>query len=258
MSTTTRPATGITFGRVVRFEWIKFWSVCSTAVTLSVAVAGFVGIGLLACAAGIGEGVVSPAGMSMTGSILSTLVLGVLGVLVMTGEYSTGLIRTTLIAVPRRLTVLAAKAVVFVAVSLTVMVTAALVTFMAGQALIGGGGMALTDDGVPRVLLGTVAYETGAGLLGLLLGALIRSTPAALSTYVAVTFLLTTVTQFVVSEDLREDVGGFLPAAAGEAMGWAGDRPSDMLSPGQGALVFGGYLVLAGVLAGWRLRRSDA
>jgi ABC-2 type transport system permease protein len=73
-----------------------------------------------------------------------------------------------------------------------------------------------------------------------------------------VTFLLTTITQFVLSEDVRADVGGFLPAAAGEAMGWAGARPSDLLSPGQGALVFAGYLVLAGVLASWRLNRSDA
>jgi hypothetical protein len=258
MSTTTLPAHEVTFARVVRSEWIKLWSVRSTVVTLSVAVAGFAGIGLLACAAGIGEGVVSPAGMSMTGSILSTLVLGVLGVLVTAGEYSTGLIRATLSAVPRRLPVLGAKALVFATVSFTAMFITALVTFGAGQALIGDGGMALTDDGVPRVLFGTVAYQTGAGLLGLLLGQLIRSTPAALSTYVAVTFLLTTVTQFVLSEDLREDLGRFLPAAAGEAMGWAGAVPPDMLSPGPGALVFAGYLVLTGVLAGWRLQRSDA
>jgi ABC-2 type transport system permease protein len=170
MSTTTLPADGVTIGRVVRSEWIKFWSVRSTAVALSVAVVGFAGIGLLACAVGIGEGVVSPAGMSMTGSILSTLVLGVLGVLVMTGEYSTGLIRATLSAVPRRLTVLAAKAMVFTTVSFATMFLTALVTFVAGQAVIGDGGMALTDDGVSRVLLGTVAYETGVGLLGLLLG----------------------------------------------------------------------------------------
>jgi ABC-2 type transport system permease protein len=258
MSTTTLPADGVTFGRVVRSEWIKFWSLRSTVITLAVAVAGFAGIGLLACAAGVGEGVLSPAGMSMTGSVPAILVLGVLGVLVMTGEYSTGLIRATLSAVPRRLPVLAAKATVFATVTFTAMLSTALVTFVAGQALIGEGGMALTDDGVPRVLLGSVAYQTGAGVLGLLLGTLIRSTPAALSTYFAVTFVLGTIPQFVLSEDLLADVGGFLPSAAGEAMGWAGAQPADMLSPGQGALVFAGYLVLAGVLAGWRLKHSDA
>lgn len=259
MSTTTLPANGVSFGRVVRSEWIKFWSVRSTPLTLVGAVAGFAGIGLLACAAGIGAGVVSPAGMSMTGSILSTLVLGVLGVLVMTGEYSTGLIRATLAAVPARLPVLAAKTLVFATVTFTVMLITALVTFVAGQALVaGGGGLALTDDGVPRVLLGTVAYQTGAGVLGLLLGALIRSTPAALGTYFAVTFLLGTVAQFVLSEKTLANVGGFLPSAAGEAMGWAGTTGPEILSPGRGALVFAGYLVLAGVLAGWRLKHSDA
>lgn len=257
-TTTTLPAGGVTFRRVVRSEWIKLWSVRSTAVTLSGAVAGFIGIGLLACAADIGKGVVSPAGMSMTGSILSTLVLGVLGVLVMTGEYSTGLIRSTLSAVPRRLTVLAAKALVFGAVSFAVMLLAALVAFVAGQAVIGDGAMVLTDDGVPRVLLGTVAYQTGAGLLGLLLGALIRSTPVALSTHFGVTFLLTNITQFLLPEGLEADVGKFLPGQAGEAMGWAGAQYPGRLSPGQGALVFVGYLVLTGVLAGWRLKRSDA
>ncbi|HEX8347095.1 MAG TPA: ABC transporter permease subunit, partial [Actinoplanes sp.] len=196
MSTTTATS-DVTFGRVVRSEWIKFWSVRSTAVTLSAAVTGFVGIGLLACAADVGTGVVSPAGMSMTGSIVSTLGWGVLGVLAMTGEYSTGLIRTTLCAVPRRLNMLAAKAVVFAAVSFVVMLIAAVVTFVAGQEIIGDGGMAFTDDGVLRTILGTVAYQTGAGLLGLLLGALFRSAPAALSTYFGMTFLLSTLPPFV-------------------------------------------------------------
>ena len=249
----------MSFRHAVRAEWIKFWSVRSTTVLLSVAVAGFAGIGLLMCAAGLGVSVVSPAGISMTGSILGTLVLGVLGVLVITGEYGTGLIRATLTAVPRRSTVLAAKAVVLGAVSATVMGVAAPATFLAGQAVIGDAGMTLTDDGVLRVLLGTVAYETGAGLLGLFLGALIRSAPAALTTFFAVMFLLaTTFTQFILPESVRASAGKFLPPQAGEAMGWAGQRLPDMLTPGQGALVFAAYLVVVGALAGWRLQRSDA
>jgi hypothetical protein len=249
----------MSFSHVVHSEWIKFWSVRSTTVLLSVAVTGFAGVGLLICAVGMGASVVSPAGTSMTGSILATLILGVLGVLVITGEYSTGLVWATLTAVPRRLVVLAAKAVVLGTVSFTVMSIAALVTFLAGQAVIGDAGMTLTDDGVIRVLLGTVAYETGAALLGLLLGTLIRSTAAALSTYFAVMFLLaTTFTQFILPEGVRAAAGKFLPPQAGEAMGWAGARLPEMLSPGQGALVFAGYLVLAAVLAGWRLQHSDA
>ena len=246
---------GITFRRVLHSEWIKLWSVRSTAITLTVAVAGFFAIGLLSCALDVGGPDVPPVGKAMTGSILAMLLLGVLGALVTAGEYGTGMIRSTLSAVPRRWPVLAAKAVVFAAVTYTVMFAAALVTFGIGQAVIGDG--SLSDDGVLRVLLGTCAYETGAGLLGLLLGALTRSTPAALSSYCGITFLLTTVSQLVLSDSLREDVGKFLPAQAGDAMGSAAQQV-DLLTPGQGTLVFAAYLALFGGLATWRLMRSDA
>jgi hypothetical protein len=70
--------------------------------------------------------------------------------------------------------------------------------------------------------------------------------------------LATTVTQCIVGEGVRAVAGEFLPPQTGEAMSWAGARLPDLLSPGQGALVFAGYLVLAAVPAGWRLTQADA
>ena len=254
--------TGVTFPRVLRSEWIKFWSLRSTVITLSLAVAGFVGVGLLASVLGFDAdsdetGGPDVIGLSLAGSNIAMLVLGALGTLVMTGEYGTGTIRSTLSAVPRRLPVLAAKVVVFGTVTYALMFAAALVSFVAGQAIIGDAGAALSDAGVFRALAGTTAFVTGAGLLGLLLGTVLRSTPGTLSAYFGVMFVLAGVIQLVLSESWRDNLGKYLPSAAGDAMGSV-VQAADELTPGRGALVFAGYLMLLGALAAWRLRRSDA
>lgn len=254
--------TGVTFPRVLRSEWIKFWSLRSTVTTLSLAFAAFVGVGLLAAALGFDAdsdetGGPDVIGLSLAGSNIAMLVVGALGVLVMTGEYGAGTIRSTLAAVPRRLPVLAAKAMVFGAVSYALMFTAALVSFVAGQAIIGDAGAALGDDGVLRALAGTTAFVTGSGLLGLLLGAVLRSTAGTLSTFFGVMFVLAGAIQLVLSESWRDNLGRYLPSTAGDAMGSV-VQAADELTPGQGALVFSGYLVLIGGLAAWRLTRSDA
>jgi ABC-2 type transport system permease protein len=248
--------TGVTFARVLRSEWIKFWSLRSSWAALSLAVLAFVGLGLLASAllAARSYDVIL---LSLSGTALAQLVVGALGVLVMTGEYGTGGIRSTLTAVPRRLPVLAAKVVVFGLVSYVLMLAAAVITFGAGQAIIGDAGAGFGDDGVLRALFGSAAYVAGAGLIGLLLGAALRSTAAALTAYFGVMFLAGIVSGQVLSEGFREAVGKFLPSTAGEAM-FAVVRPPDSLSPGQGALVFAGYLLLAGAVAAWRLMRTDA
>lgn len=252
----------MTFTRVLRFEWIKFWSLRSSWITLSLAVVAFIGTGLLSAALGFDAdsdelGAPDVIGVSLAGANLAMLVLGALGVLVMTGEYGTGTIRSTLTAVPRRAPVLAAKVLVFGTVSYALMFAAALIAFVAGQAVIGDAGAALADDGVLRALVGTAAYVTGAGLLGLVLGTALRSTPAALSTFFGVMFLLSGLIQLVLSESWRENVGKFLPSSAGSAMGSVVQR-ADELAPGQGALVFAGYLAVIGGLGLWRLMRSDA
>ncbi|MFG1603279.1 ABC transporter permease [Actinoplanes sp. NPDC049265] len=241
---------------VLRSEWIKFWSLRSSWAGLAAAVVVFVGTGLLASALLV-DVTYDVIVLSLSGSALAQLVVGTLGVLVMTGEYSSGNIRSTLIAVPRRLPVLVAKVVVFGVVSFALMLAAAAVVFTAGQAIIGDAGASFADPGAVRAVFGTAAYLTGAGLLGLLLGAALRSTAAALSTYAGVMFLLGMVSSLVLSQDFRDDVGKFLPSAAGEAM-TAVVRAPESLSPGQGALVFAGYLLLIGALGAWRLLTRDA
>jgi ABC-2 type transport system permease protein len=255
----------VTQFRVIRSEWIKFWSLRSSGITLAAAALLFVGIGLLAAqisgsggeVGARGDGSTNPIDISLTGVNFAQLVLGTLGVLLMSGEYGTGMIRSTLAAVPRRLPVLWAKIAVFAAVVFPVMLLAAFAAFLGGQAVIGDGGASLGNPGALRAVVGSAAYVTGAGLLGLGLGALLRSTPAAISTFFGAMFLLDGVVQLLLPESWRDTLGPYLPSQAGSAIGAVAER-SGSLSPWAGLAVFLGYLAVLTGAAAYRLRRQDA
>src|SRR6201995_4027866 len=106
------------------------------------------------------------------GSCVAQLLIGALGVLFVSGEYGTGMIRSTLVAVPRRLPVLWAKLVVFVTVTAASMVVVSVVAFLCAQALLSHyrAGYSLSDPGVLRVVLGTGIYPTLVGMIGGALG----------------------------------------------------------------------------------------
>ena len=183
----------VTHLRVVRSEWTKFRSLRSTVYTLLLA--GVLMIGLGALLSGVAAS--QPHGFdpgttaistSLTGTFFAQLSIGVLGVLLITGEYSTGMIRASLAVVPRRLPVLWAKlAVCAVAVFLTMLI-ASLTAFTVGQAILSGKRMAasLSDPGALRSVLGAALYLTVAAITALAWGALLRNTAAAISTFAAV------------------------------------------------------------------------
>jgi ABC-type transport system involved in multi-copper enzyme maturation permease subunit len=253
----------VTQARVLRSEWIKFWSLRSTGVTLAVAVALLVGIGLLASSMFTsgdpldGPGMQGPVGASLAGLTFAQLAFGTLGVLFMASEYSTGMIRSSLTAVPRRLPVLWGKIAVFTGVAFVVGLVAAALAFSGGQAMIGAGGAAWSDPGVARAVVGSAVVLAGSGVLGLALGALLRSTPAAISTLFGALFLLSGVASLLLPEGWRADVTRFLPADAGNAF-TAVTPAADTLGPWAGLAVFAGYVVAVLAGAAWRLKRSDA
>lgn len=255
------PDLKVTQRRVITSEWIKFWSLRSTRFTLGAAVVVFVGIGLLAAQIGgdgpPGQNASNPIDLSLAGVNLAQLVLGTLGVLLMSGEYGTGMIRSTLAAVPKRLPVLWAKAAVFTAVVFPLMVLAAFAAFLGGQAIIGDGGASLSDPDALRAVIGSAAYVTGAGLFGLMLGALLRSTPAAISTFFGVMFLLDGIVNLLLPSSWSDTVGPYIPSQAGAAIGTVATQ-SGMLSPAAGLVVFLAYLVVLGGAAAARLKRQDA
>ena len=189
-----RGTRGYGFGQVARMEWIKLASQRYPKWILAATVAEMAGVAVLAgrnvaAHQGAGFDVINNA---MAGLALSQLIVGVLGVLMMTSEYSSGLIRNTLAAVPNRGLVLAAKAAVFTAVTLVVGEVSAFAAYLATKLSIAHGLAVpgLGQPGVLRAVLLSGVYLALVGLIGLGLGALIRHTAGAIGALAAVIFVL--------------------------------------------------------------------
>lgn len=263
---TAAPRGEVTQLRVVKSEWIKLRTLRSTYATLVVTVVVMVGLGALVCWAQAGHWPSMPAdekahfdavGWSLVGFLFAQLALGVLGVLSFSGEYSTGMVRATFAAVPRRLPVLWAKAAVFGAVALAVSTVAALASFFAGQQMLSAQHIqaSLTAAGVPRMVLGAALYLTLIGLFGVALGALTRSTPGGLSSLLGVVLVLPQVVKGLPTSWF-DAVSPYLPNNAGAAL-FMEHRPQ-MLAPWTGFGLLVAYVVMTFTAAAVLLKRRDA
>ena len=253
----------VTLRRVVTSEWKKFRTLRSTVAVLAAAALGMVLLGLI-----VGyntrhlTGNIQPddhvPSSTLQGYYLGQLLIGALGVLFVSGEYSTGMIRSTLTAVPRRLPVLWAKILVLVTVVAVTMEISCLVAFSCGQALIAGSrpGYSLADPGVLRVVLGTGVYLTLIGLVGAALGWIVRSTPGALVAYVAVILVIPVLFGTVLGT-WGKDIAQFMPSQAGASF-VSSIREPNMLTPWSGLAILLLWVVLGLGVAAWQLRRKDA
>jgi ABC-2 type transport system permease protein len=252
--------------RVLRSEWTKLRSVASTAWSLLATVALVAGFGVLYCLVRVTRpprdpaavAAFDPTAVSLAGVQLAQLAVGVLGVLVVTGEYASGTVRSSFAAVPRRLPVLWAKAVALGGTTLALCLPASFAAFLAGQSILAAEGLdtELGVPGVARAVLGGALYLTAIGLLGLSLGALLRSTAGAVAALFGALFGL----QLLVSlapEPWSERITRFLPAPAGIAVTSVAPDPSS-LGPWTGLAVLCGWIAVVLALAAWRLRRRDA
>ncbi len=254
----------VTQQRVVLSEWTKFRSLRSTRYTLLIAIVVMIGIGALfsAITAGQHHGLQpgqSGISTSLAGTFLAQLAIGVLGVLLITGEYSTGMIRSSLTAVPRRLPTLWGKLAVFAAVVFLTMVIASFTAFFVGQAVLSGQQLdgSLSDPGALRSVVGAALYETVAGLTALALGALLRNTAAGITTFVAVFFVVPPLT-LLLPTSLTDKFVQYLPSNAGGALVNGPSGLAHALAPWTGFAVMSSYAVVLIGSAAWRLRRVDA
>src|SRR5436305_1286268 len=255
----------VTQSRVFRSEWTKLRSVRSTRWSFGAAVGFTIGIGALACA------VVShhwpalspqdradfnPLDPNLAGVQLAQLALGVLGVLVMTAEYSTGMIRASMTAVPRRLPVLWGKAVVFGLVTLALMVPSTLIAFVVGESIFSGRhiNVSFTDPGVARAVIGAALYLTVIGLFGLGLGAIVRNTAGGIALFAGIMFVLPPLMN-VLPASWNDAASPYLPLQAGESI--MSITPGNQLGPWTGFGVLCGYTVAAFAIAIVLLRRRD-
>ncbi|WP_407564272.1 ABC transporter permease [Streptomyces sp. 184] len=250
----------VTYPRVLRSEWSKLWSLRSTWYSLAAVVVLAVGIGLAIGATytdGGGDGPGDPVDTTLLGLNFGLLILPVLGILTTAGEWSTGMVRATMAAVPRRLPVLWAKAAVFGAVSFVLLLATAFTTFPLAQAFLADTPIAagLGDPGVTRALVTTAAGAALIAVLGVAVGALLRSIPASIGAFVAVLMVVPNVAPLLPYAWI-EDAVAYTPLAAMEPLAAADPRPD---LPGIGAALVSVALWAAAGLAaaGLRLRRSD-
>jgi ABC-2 type transport system permease protein len=257
-STARVPAGHYRFRHVARMEWIKLRSLRSTWWTLAIAVAGAIGIGVA-----VGINTRNAAGdltnNALAGIVPSLLLIGILGALAMTSEYSSGMIRTTLSAAPRRPLLLAGKAAVFGAVAVAVGEAASFIAFFAGGAALRHGIQApvLTQPGVLRaVLLSGVSYGL-IGLLGLGLGAIVRHSGAAIAVVVGGVYVLPTMLATVTHK-----LGVYMPIIIiGNSLTTTKAETipgAHFLSAWAGLGMLGLYAAAALAVGGWLLAWRDA
>jgi ABC-type transport system involved in multi-copper enzyme maturation permease subunit len=250
----------------VRSEWTKLWSLRSTRYSIAAALLLTVGVAALAC------GVVAhhwpqmslrdrqdfhPLEANLAGVQIAQLAFGVLGVLVITGEYSTGMIRATMTAVPKRLPVLWAKAMVYGVAVLALATPATLLAFVVGQSILARQhiDIAFGQPGVARAVFGAALYLTTIGLFGLAIGAIIRNTAGGIAAFAGILFVLPPLMN-VLPRSWNNAASPYLPLNAGQAV-MALTRDTQQLSPLVGLGVLVGYTVAALVAASILLERRD-
>ncbi|WP_028066016.1 ABC transporter permease subunit [Solirubrobacter soli] len=259
----------VTQARVAQSEWTKLWSLRSTRWTLLAAFVGMIAPGIIIAAVQMNRwntiGADERARFSaidtgVGGFHLAQLAIAVLGVLVISGEYSTGMIRSSLMAVPRRLPVLFAKLGVFAAVTFVLMLAASVVSYLVVQSIVAGHQLdhPLTSAPALRVVVGTALFLTVLGLFACGLGALTRSTAGGIGSFVGLLFVLPGITALLPAST-SDAINPYLPWNAGSAVATAVfEDPLHHLSPWTGFAVFCGYTAIVVAAAAVLLVRRDA
>jgi ABC-2 type transport system permease protein len=260
----------VRFGRLMVSEWTKIRSVRSTVATLGLLVVLTLGFTALLTWLTVSQWskadpsqqrqiIADPVSTILgSGFQLSQLTICVLGVLVIASEYATGMIRASLLAVPRRVPMLAAKSVVFAVLVFVVGELVAFPSFFMGAAILHRKApVALGDPGVLRAVIGSGLYLAVLGLFALAIGGLLRHTAAAITGVIGFVLVLAPLAQLLPGS-LGKHVHAYLPSEAGHLIGQAHQGPHDLLTPWQG---FGVFCLWTAVLLGaaaYLLQRRDA
>lgn len=266
----TSTGSGVTLFGVLNSEWIKFSSLRSTWFSLLAALVITDGLGTLFSALhahnmeqGIGPGGAifgfDATQVSLRGMFLAQLATGVLGVLVITGEYSTGMIRSSLAAVPRRQPVLLAKTVVFAIPVFVISLATTFIGFLLGQQAQASthAQASLSTPGALRAIFGAALYLTLIGILGVGLGFLIRNTAGAIAALFGVVLVAPLLAQ-ALPNPYSSDVSKYLPLMAGQRIIQTVNPDPDLLAPWAGIGVLALYALAALIAGAVMLDRHDA
>jgi len=257
----------VAFHRVLVSEWTKLRSVRSTAWSL---VVGF----LLTIAFPVIFAFVTrshwgsmspgerasrhPLDIALAGVNVAQLAIAVLGVLLISAEYSTGSIRSTFTAVPRRLPVLWAKLVDYAVLSFVLMVPAVLVSFFASQAIlqhISRLQISFTQPGVARSVIGGALYVMLVGIFALTIGAIVRNTAGGIATFAGIFFVLPPLMN-ILPLSWNNAISQYLPSEAGRQL-FSLQHAAHTLTPLAGGLLLAAYCAAALAIAAVLLVRRD-
>jgi ABC-2 type transport system permease protein len=258
------------FGRLMLSEWTKIRSVRSTVWSLILLVVLDLGFTALFTWLTVSQWskddpsqraavVADPTGTILgSGFFLSQLTVCVLGVMVIGSEYSTGMIRASLLAVPRRLPMLAAKATVFGLLILVLGTAVSFASFFIGAPILHSKApVSLGDPGVLRAVIGGGLYLAMLGLFALALGGIIRHTAAGITGVIGFVLVLAPLAQLLPGS-IGKHIHAYLPSEAGHLIGQARQGPHDLLTPWQGYGVFAIWTAVLLVVAVVLLKRRDA
>ncbi|HXH98478.1 MAG TPA: hypothetical protein VNH40_14815 [Gaiellaceae bacterium] len=257
----------VTQARVVRSEWTKFHSLRSTRWSLLVGLFLTVAFPILFATVTANRwshmsfherAGRHPLDVALAGVNVAQLAIAVLGVLVITGEYSTGMIRATFIAVPRRLPVLWAKIGVYAVVSFALTLPAVIAAFYASQAILARHHIlqiSFSAPGVARSVVGGAVYVMLVGVFALGIGAIVRNTAGGIATFAGIFFVIPPLMNILPSS-WNNAISKYLPSEAGRQL-FSLHQESHRLSPTAGGLLFLGYCALVVAIAAVLLVRRD-
>ena len=261
-----RPAAYRRAGAALATEWIKLRSLRSMRLTPLLGAAASILVSVSAVrhnAAGwaqldpVQKARFEPLYLNFNFVALGILLFGVLGALVATNEYGSGLIRATLTATPQRGLVLTAKAVVGGLVAFTVAAVITFPAFFAGQAILSGDHaphLSLGDHHVLLHLLGIVYYMTAAGLIGLFTGVLVRSAAAAITSMFGLLLVLPLLADKITPDAVTRHTVPYLPLNLGDEM----VHQHAGLSPGAAVAGLAAWVLVSAAAAALSLRVRDA
>jgi ABC-2 type transport system permease protein len=263
---TTRTSGRYGFRNVAEMEWLKLRSIRSTAWIMLIFAAGMIGIAILvlghfnwASMPAAERAGFDPTNQGFAGLAIGQLAFGVLGALVITSEFSSGMIRATFAAVPRRGLLMAAKAAVLGAVTLVAGEALAFVSWAVGEAVLRSPAphASLGQPGVLRAVLMAGAYPALIALIALGLGTIIKHTAGAICAVVGILFVLPLIL-LPLGTSIQNSVGQFLPMMIAENSVTAVKPVSHSLSPALGLGLLCLYAAVALVAGSWALARRDA
>ncbi|WP_322409881.1 ABC transporter permease [Microbacterium invictum] len=263
----------LTFPGTLRAEWIKLRSLRSTIWSYALLIAISVGLSALVAIAllNIPEGVAAEApgadplqtivGASVAGVAFGQLIAGILGVLVISGEYTTGMVRSTFLAVPDRISALAAKGIVLFTLTFVVGLVANVAGYLVASLLLSQDDIAapITDPGIFWPLLGAALYLAMVSLFALAVGTLIRSSAGGIAVVVGVLLILPTILGLVPADWARDAVPYLLSSAGAGIYTSAALAPEgEALGMWLNLLVTGLWVAVPTAAAAILLRTRDA